>query len=107
MTRKDLNPGYQAGQAVHAAMQFAMEHSDLNKEWFERSNYIAVLSVRDEWELHRLIDKASKRGLRFSIFFEPDLKYEITAIALEPGKESKRLCSSIGLALKEIEGNQK
>lgn len=106
MTRKDLKPGYQVGQACHALQQFAMEHPDVNKEWFERSNYIAVLSVRDEGELHGLIDKASKRGLRFSIFFEPDLKYEITAIALEPGKDAKKLCSSIGLALKEVDNDK-
>lgn len=101
VVRGDLEAGYQLPQACHALQQFAMEHTDVNKHWYERSNYLAVLSARNEEELLGLIDKASRRGLRFSIFFEPDLKYEITAIALEPGKESKRLCSNLKLALKD------
>lgn len=91
-------------QACHALQQFAIEHSELNKSWFETSNYLAVLSAKNEEELLTLIDKASRRGLQFSIFFEPDLKYEITAIALAPGKESKKLCSNLKLALKELNG---
>lgn len=82
-----------------------MEHGDVNREWFERSNYLAVLSAADEKALDRLIEKATKRGIRFSIFFEPDLGYEMTAVAFEPGKESKRLCSNLGLALKEPKKN--
>lgn len=81
--------------------QFTFDHPDIDQKWFERSNYLAVLSVKNEQELLNLIDKANKKGIRFSIFFEPDLKYEITAIALEPGRESKKLCSGLKLALRE------
>ena len=101
ITRQDLKPGYQATQSCHALRQFACDYPDLDQRWFERSNYLAVLSVKDEQSLLHLIDKASKRNIKYSIFFEPDLKYEITAIALEPGKESKKLCSGLRLALKE------
>lgn len=103
ITRQDLSPGYQATQSCHALRQFIDEHSEIDKQWFERSNYLAVLSVRNEQELLDLIDKASRKDLKYSIFFEPDLKYEITAIALEPGKESKKLCGKLKLALKDLE----
>ncbi len=88
-------------QAIHAMRQWSEENKELDDLWFQRSNYLAVLSVKDEQELLDLIEKASRKGVKYSIFFEPDLKYEITAIVLQPGKESKRLCSRIGLALKE------
>lgn len=101
MTRQDLKPGYQATQSCHALRQFTAEHPEIDRRWFERSNYLAVLSVRNEQELLNLIDKASQKGIKYSIFFEPDLKYEITAIALEPGKESKKLCGKLRLALKD------
>lgn len=45
--------------------------------------------------------KAKDRGLQVSIFREPDLNYEITAIALEPSEEANKLTSSLSLALKE------
>ncbi len=60
-----------------------------------------MLSVADESELLKLIKKADENNIKYSIFFEPDLKYEITAIALEPGLISKKLCSKIKLALKK------
>lgn len=88
-------------QSCHALSTFREEHSEVAVEWFNKSNYLAVLSVRDEQALLNLIDRASKKGVRFSIFFEPDLKYEITAIAMEPGTISKKLCSNFKLALKD------
>ena len=90
-------------QSCQAISLFREEHSEIACKWFECSNYLAVLSVRNEQELLNLIDKASKKGLKYSIFFEPDLKYEITAMALEPGKESKKLCGKVKLALKDLE----
>lgn len=79
-----------------------MEHTEIARAWFERSNYLACLGAKDEYELLKLIDRACERGVRFSVFFEPDLDYSITAVALEPGIESKRLCSNYGLALKQF-----
>lgn len=101
ITRQDLAPGYQVAQSCHALRQFAFEYPEIDSAWFQRSNYLACLSAKNEDELLKLIDRAVKRGVRFSIFFEPDLDYEITAVALEPGLESKRLCSNYGLALRE------
>lgn len=60
-----------------------------------------MLSVNNEEELLQLIEKASSKHIAFSIFFEPDLKYAITAVAFEPGKQTKKLLSNVKLALKE------
>lgn len=89
-------------QSCHAISTFREEHCDVAKQWFEQSNYLAILSICNEQELLNLIDKASKKDLKYSIFFEPDLKYEITAIALAPGKDSKKLCSKLKPALKDL-----
>lgn len=88
-------------QSCHAISLFKEEHFEIAKQWFERSNYLAVLSTKDEQSLLQLIDKAYQNNIKFSIFFEPDLKYEITAIALEPNKKSKKLCSNLKLALRD------
>jgi len=45
--------------------------------------------------------KASDRGIKISIFREPDLNNEITAIALDPSEASTKLVSNLPLALKE------
>lgn len=101
MTREDLSPGYQGVQSIHAAIQFAMEHPDTNKVWFENSNYLGFLSVADEIELSKLIELASYNDIQFSVFKEPDIDNQITAIALAPGPKTKRLCSNLKLALRE------
>ena len=101
ITRSDLKPGYQGVQACHAAFQFCFEHPDFTKEWFEKSNYLGFLSVKNEDELVSLINKAQRYGINFSIFREPDIGNEVTAIALEPSPISKKLCSALPLALSE------
>lgn len=103
VTREDLSPGYQSVQGIHAAIQFAMEHPDINKVWFENSNYLGFLSVLNEMELTRLIELATHNDIQFSIFKEPDINNQITAIALAPGLKTKKLCSNLKLALKEYE----
>jgi hypothetical protein len=48
-------------------------------------------------ELEKLIDKAEMRNIKYSVFREPDIGNEITAIALEPNLVSKKLTSHIKL----------
>ncbi len=102
ITRSDLGAGYQAVQSTHAAIQFGVEHAEEHKEWYENSNYLGLLSVANEQELHQLIIKAREQGIKHSIFREPDIDNQITAIALEAGRKSKKLCSSLQLALKGL-----
>ncbi len=96
-----MSAGYQAVQSMHAALQFAFEHKEVTVDWYKISNYLGLLSVSNENELLTLIDLARENNLRFSIFREPDIDNQITAIALEPGLQSKKLCSKLKLALKE------
>jgi peptidyl-tRNA hydrolase len=100
ITRSDLENGYQAVQSIHAAIQFKFEHPEISKDWFEQSNYLGLLSVLNEQDLLRLIERAQTEGIKHSIFREPDIDDQITAIALEPGSKSKKLCSNLKLALK-------
>lgn len=97
-----MAPGYQGVQSIHAAMQFAMEHPIINQEWFERSNYLGFLSVTDEQELRKLVEKASSLDIEYSVFREPDIDNQVTAIALAPGSKTRKLCSKLQLALKNI-----
>jgi hypothetical protein len=99
VTRADLPPGAQAVQAAHAMRAFAAEHPELERSWFERSNTLALLAVAGEAELDGLVTKALDRGLAFSVFREPDLGGQLTAVCFEPTHRSQRLCRSVPLAL--------
>lgn len=101
MTRRDLSPGYQATQAAHAALDFAVGYPALTKAWHDSSNYLVVLAAEDEAELLRLADLAWDRGLQYSCFVEPDLNNETTAIVIEPGEATSKLLANVPLALRE------
>jgi peptidyl-tRNA hydrolase len=101
ITREDISSGYQGVQSIHAAIQFGIEHYETHKEWYEKSNYLGFLSVSNEEELIRLANKATMLEIKCSMFREPDLDNQVTAIAIAPGKRSKKLCSNLKLALKE------
>lgn len=102
VTRADLSPGQQAVQAMHAQRAFADAHPAVEKLWFEQSNTLALLIVPDEQGLCRLLRRAADRGIRTAIFREPDIADQLTAIALEPSPEVRRLCRGLSLALKGL-----
>jgi peptidyl-tRNA hydrolase len=97
-----LEEGYQAVQSLHAGIQFVFEHPEYAEHWYKQSNYLGLLSVADEQELTKLIEQAAANDIHFSIFREPDIEDQITAIALSPGPKSKKLCSKLQLALRNI-----
>lgn len=101
ITRRDIAAGYQAVQSVHAGIQFIFEHPEYAECWYKQSNYLGLLSVATEVELIGLIERATAQDIRFSVFREPDIGNQITAIVLAPGLKSKKLCSKIPLALKD------
>lgn len=102
IVRQDISPGLQCAQSVHVAFSFAYEHNEATKNWMSQSNYIAVLNCKNEESLYDLIDSAKKENIKFSIFREPDINNEITAIAIEPGQKSKELTGKLKLALRDI-----
>ena len=99
ITRRDISPGYQAVQSAHAAIEFQHEHPEIATKWNTESKYLVFLSVPDEQSLIKLLKKAQMRGLTYSIFKEPDIDNQVTAIALEPTERARKLCSHLPLAL--------
>lgn len=81
--------------------KFCIEHNDIANSWHKNSQYLTYLSVKDESELLFLIEKAHSRGIAISIFREPDIDNQITAIAIEPSDDARRLCAGLRCALKE------
>ena len=89
-------------QSAHAAIDFQHEYPVESKEWQSKSNYLALLTVSDELELNKLIEKAKIRNIKFTVFREPDIQNQITAIAFEPSDNSRKLTSSCRLLGKEV-----
>jgi hypothetical protein len=59
------------------------------------------LAAKNEEELINLTHRLIKKGIKFSLFSEPDLDNEITAIAIEPGDKGRRITGSFPLALRD------
>ena len=102
VTRRDLSIGVQATQSSHAVIDFQHEFPVESREWQTTSNYLALLTVADEYHLDKLIQKAELLGIKHTIFREPDLGNEITAVAFEPSDKSRKLTSACPLLGKEI-----
>lgn len=100
VSRRDLTPGYQSTQAIHAAIKFVFEFPQIAQKWYP-DPYLAVLSVENESELQQLIQKLENSNLKYSIFRESDIDDQITAICIEPSDETRRITSSLPLMLKE------
>jgi hypothetical protein len=96
-----LAPGSQLAQSVHGAFRFAKEHPHLTNDWISNSEYICILEIDNEPELVKLWEKSKQENIPSSCFVEPDYDNSLTAIALAPGPESKKLCSDLKLALRD------
>ena len=103
VTRRDLPIAYQAVQSGHAAIDFQHEHVVEAKEWQTKSNYLAFLTVANEQELINLASKAILMGIKHTVFREPDIDNEITAIAFEATDAARKLTSSCPLLGKEAQ----
>lgn len=97
ITRSDLSDGYKAVQSTHAAINFTFEHPNRAGPWFQESNYLVLLETVDEKSLKALIRKFELKKLNYTVFREPDIGDQITAIAVEPSKETKKLVRSLPL----------
>ena len=86
-------------QSAHAAIEFQHEHREIATKWNTESNYLVFLSVPDEQSLLKLLKKAQMRGLTYSVFKEPDIGNQVTAITLEPSERARKLCSNLPLTL--------
>ena len=89
-------------QACHGMRQFCEEHPALDKEWFANSNYIVVLSAKDETHLFKTMEKAIQENVSFSAFREPDLDDTVTAVVLGPSAGSAKICKRLPLAFSAV-----
>jgi peptidyl-tRNA hydrolase len=96
VVRRDLSPGQQLSQAIHAADAFAVAHPQTKHDWMKQSNTLAVLSVDNEAQLEWLERRAFEKNVNFASFREPDLNHSLTAVVLEPN--GKCLCRKLRLA---------
>jgi hypothetical protein len=63
---------------------------------------LVFLTVADEQELIKLTSKAILSGIKHTVFREPDLNNQITAVAFEASDEARKLTSSCPLLGKEV-----
>ena len=83
VTRRDLSPGQQAVQALHAAADHNRLHPIEAQRHARMSNTVVLLAARDERELAFYYYLASKYT-KTTPFFEPDLDNSLTAFAAAP-----------------------
>jgi len=102
VTRKDLSPGYQAVQSTHAAINFIFEYPDRAGPWFQNSNYLVQLEANNERHLISIIRKCEECKLLYTVFREPDIGNQITAIAIEPNEKTKKVVSNLPLLFKNL-----
>ncbi len=103
MVREDIEPGYQVSQIVHSAFRFSQEYPEITKSWMNNSETIVCLGIKNEEELDKLIQRAENKNIKYSSFREPDLNDQVTSVVLEPGENSKKLCSNLGLVLRKCQ----
>jgi len=60
-----------------------------------------LLTVKNEQELNILISKLEKFKINFSVFREPDIDNQVTAICIEPSEASRRITSSLPKMLRD------
>ena len=87
LTRNDLGLAYQAVQGAHAVAQFVLDYP--NSEW--NNGYLIFMAEKDEdelkeWRGHLQFDNDEvyddRKKVFFSLYYEPDLDNQLTAIAV-------------------------
>ncbi len=106
VTHRNLDFGQQAVQLGHAGITFQHEHPEISKDWYTNSNYLIFLSVENEIELSKLIQKCKDKNLEHTVFIEPDLNDSITAVAIGPSNVARKITGHLPKAFKEIKINQ-
>lgn len=93
--------GYRSVQSCHAAINFIFEHPGRGDPWFHNSNTLVQLEVNNEEQLKLLIRKCQQLDLCYTVFREPDIGNQITAVAIEPSDITRKLVRNIPLLFKD------
>lgn len=72
-------------------------------EWNTVSKYITILSVPNEKALKDLVKNLKSDDIRYSVFIEPDLGNQLTAVAINPqdSEKAKKYTGQLPLAMRE------
>lgn len=97
VVRRDLSHGYQTAQTAHAVAEWGYKNPRTFRRWRRKSGYLICLSVSNLKELEKLIDKLAREGIKYTKFYEPDVK-EVTAIAISPSDKADQLTKGLQLA---------
>ena len=99
IVRDDLSPGYKLAQSVHAMADFAVKFKDEFKQWQMGSNYLCCLESNEQ-KMRILIEKFQSLGIKYSVFYEPDIGDQMTSIAVEAisREQHKKLFQNLKLA---------
>lgn len=86
-------------QTAHAVADFAIEHDNEFKAWKLGSNYLCCLEASKS-KIYQFIDKLAFIGIKHTVFREPDIGNQITAIAVEalPQDQHNLLFKNLKLA---------
>ena len=88
IVRKDLSHSQRAVQGGHAIQQYLLEHP--NVEW--NNGPLIFLGVYNEYQLKKWYDKLINKDIKCSHFLEPDIGYQMTALAaIDTGETFKQL----------------
>ena len=81
---------------------FAHTFPEKFKDWFEKGQYLVVLSTTNEKQLEKLADQFKEKNLAYVAFREPDIGNELTAVAVENHEDAYKLTSQLPLTLKGL-----
>jgi len=81
LIRKDLSKSQQAVQGGHAVAEYLLNYKDIVWD----NGTLVYLAIKDEDNLKDWERKLRQLNLNHSIFLEPDIDYQMTAIATVTG----------------------
>jgi len=95
-----MTPAYQTAQTAHAALDFPWRYPTEYCEWQRNSASLITLAVKNERELFEFAKNLESKGQRVVRFIEPDIGCALTAFAIVPSPQVRKLCSNLPLAQK-------
>lgn len=80
--------------------EFSARHGPEFLEWEKVSNYLCCLET-SKFKMEMLVTKLKDLGIKYTVFFEPDIGNEMTAITVEclPEETHKKLFKNFKLTL--------
>ncbi len=80
--------------------EFSARHGPEFIEWQRTSNYLCCLEL-SKFRMEGLIARLEDYGIKYTVFFEPDIGNEMTSITIEclPKETHKKLFKNLKLTL--------